>query len=643
MSNIVRISTEDNNLRVDWGLKSGEIYSFMLFQQFAKQLPEFIAEKEHTFIFNTSTTNESERRILQIIDDLKKEYGDFEVSHDTHISKNIEAFKKEKEDFSKFSEQARRIRDNEEHDFSQLDSFEKSLENLNRNLFWHQKLSAYHLAYSRNACNFSVPGSGKTTVVYAVYNYLRKIGEVDKLIVVGPSSSAIAWVDEFEEVFGKVPNSLLINGDTSSSMINSMYSQNGPEVIHITYNSLPKYIEQLKYYNTKHNVMMVVDEAHRIKNTEGFWAKSLLDIVDDIETAPVSRVVLTGTPAPNSYVDLVNLFKFVWPKNDIIGYPQGVLKQMNNNPRTPNNRKRIKEMIQSISPYYIRINKSDLGLPPVTINSPLVAEPDELHKEIYEFIKNDFMKFIKTDKSHTSFGLRLIRLRQAASNPSLLRNPVFMDGFEGSDNFEADESYLNGIMDKIIEFDENHLSTKFSVTIDKVKELANSKRKVLIWCEFINTSIKLGELIQAEGYKVAFLNGQTSSFDERKEIVEDFNDPKGEIEVIIASPQAVGESISLHKQCHDAIYFEISYNAGLHLQSMDRIHRLGLPEGTETNYWYIQSDFPIEATVLDKVRQKEKKMREIVESSEIPLIADYKDLFEDPFQIVDLREILKSI
>ena len=31
-----------------------------------------------------------------------------------------------------------------------------------------------------------------------------------------------------------------------------------------------------------------------------------------------SRVVLTGTPAPNGYEDLYNLFKFIWPDRDII-------------------------------------------------------------------------------------------------------------------------------------------------------------------------------------------------------------------------------------------------------------------------------------------------------------------------------------
>ena len=33
-----------------------------------------------------------------------------------------------------------------------------------------------------------------------------------------------------------------------------------------------------------------------------------------------SRVVLTGTPAPNGYEDLYNLFKFIWPDRDIISY-----------------------------------------------------------------------------------------------------------------------------------------------------------------------------------------------------------------------------------------------------------------------------------------------------------------------------------
>ena len=46
--------------------------------------------------------------------------------------------------------------------------------------------------------------------------------------------------------------------------------------------------------------------------------------------------------------------------------------------------------------------------------------------------------------------------------------------------------------------------------------------------------------------------------------------------VLLANPAAMSEGISLHHVCHDAIYLDRTFNAGQFLQSVDRIHRLGL-------------------------------------------------------------------
>ncbi len=56
----------------------------------------------------------------------------------------------------------------------------------------------------------------------------------------------------------------------------------------------------------------MVDEAHYIKQLEERnWANAILGIAKD----SVVRCVLTGTPIPKSYGDIVNLFDFLWPEN----------------------------------------------------------------------------------------------------------------------------------------------------------------------------------------------------------------------------------------------------------------------------------------------------------------------------------------
>ncbi|MEG3070339.1 MAG: SNF2-related protein [Candidatus Syntrophopropionicum ammoniitolerans] len=52
--------------------------------------------------------------------------------------------------------------------------------------------------------------------------------------------------------------------------------------------------DELGFFLRKHRVMVVLDEAHKIKNTNGgIIAQSILSLAQDSK----ARVVLTGTPA----------------------------------------------------------------------------------------------------------------------------------------------------------------------------------------------------------------------------------------------------------------------------------------------------------------------------------------------------------
>jgi hypothetical protein len=70
--------------------------------------------------------------------------------------------------------------------------------------------------------------------------------------------------------------------------------------------------------------------------------------------------------------------------------------------------------------------------------------------------------------------------------------------------------------------------------------------------------------------------------------------------VIIANPAAAGEGISLHEACHNAIYLDRSYNTTHYLQSIDRIHRLGLKPGVETYIHIFQTVAPQAIGSIDR-------------------------------------------
>ena len=89
-------------------------------------------------------------------------------------------------------------------------------------------------------------------------------------------------------------------------------------------------------------------------------------------------MVLTGTPAPNGYEDLYNLFKFIWPSKNVIGYRINQLCDITNR----GDINRVNRLIDNIAPYFIRIKKSDLNIPAATNHSPIMVQMSPIQQRI---------------------------------------------------------------------------------------------------------------------------------------------------------------------------------------------------------------------------------------------------------------------
>ena len=106
--------------------------------------------------------------------------------------------------------------------------------------------------------------------------------------------------------------------------------------------------------------------------------------------------------------------------------------------------------------------------------------------------------------------------------------------------------------------------------------------------------------------------------EERREILDDFR--AGRFRVLVTNPQTLAESVSLHSVCHDAVYFEYSYNLVHLLQSKDRIHRLGLPDDQKTRYYFMREKFmrdgrelSLDAVIYDRLKEKEQTMLDAID------------------------------
>ena len=116
-------------------------------------------------------------------------------------------------------------------------------------------------------------------------------------------------------------------------------------------------------------------------------------------------------------------------------------------------------------------------------------------------------------------------------------------------------------------------------------------KPVVLWCIFVNTIHALAKRLTAIGIKVKCVYGEVA-LSERQKLLREFKE--GKYQVLISNPNTLAESISLHDICHDAMYFEYSFNLVHLLQSKDRIHRLGLAADQYTQFYFLQTMYPNE-------------------------------------------------
>lgn len=614
----------DNELIV-----KGDIDSIFRNRRAARFLKDTVSYKQ----MNNSLVINVEDDINTTIGRIKKvcEYILAELEYSGKVSEAINKYALEEEKFDEFSNKARLIRENqcdkaEFQDF--VDSISKNLPN--RSLYELQLLSAYHLAFSQNACNFSVPGAGKTSVVFGAFAYLSNLSQknkkyVDKLLIISPLSAFGPWELEYEECFGKKPSTKRLNGKMSvEEKKQYLYSLTPAKITLISYASIPSLKEELAYFLQNNRVMVVLDEAHKIKNTDGgITAQSVLDIAMFCS----SRVVLTGTPAPNGYEDLYNLYKFIWPTKKIIPYEVYQLKDMSKS----DSDYRVSNLLQCVEPFFIRIKKSDLGIPPATEHEPIIVPMSETQRRIYDVIEKKYMNDIISSRDNCFrqdlVKARLLRLTQAATNPKLLT--ISLKNFSTVEGFDSEVvAEDTSLIADVLQYSANEVPTKFIKAKEIIERIIDGGNKVVVWAIYIKNILDFEKYLLRCGIPCKTLYGatpvETGDEDEgevetREKIIAEFHRSDSAFKVIIANPFAVSESISLHKTCHNAIYIERSFNAAHFIQSKDRIHRYGLKPGAVTNYYYLLSEDSVDEVIHSRLTEKERRLRDIIERMPIPL------------------------
>lgn len=460
-----------------------------------------------------------------------------------------------------------------------------------------QRRDAAKLLSLRHGANFSVPGAGKTRVSLAVFHALRNNGSVNRMLVIGPKSSFESWVSEIEECF-TTPLSVHICDDGETNPI--------ADVLIINYERLPGSLGQLARWLSAQPCLLILDEAHRMKlGAAGAYGTACLAL----GPRATRRLILTGTPAPNGVRDLANLFSFVWPG-------QGS--------RTVNRAVANGDLAHAsrvLRPLFARTTKAELRLPPLVPKRRDVDLPP-LHREIYDALLGHYSRrAAESAENFQALGKIVVYLLMAAINPALLT--------VGTTRYEPltyrvpplaipEDSALSALMRDLPSYE---LSPKYRETLAIVARNAKEGRRTIVWSTFVRSLTTLEQIL--EGYSPAVVHGGT---EDREEQLRKFRDD-ADCMVLLSNPATLGEGISLHNVCHDAVYVDRDFAAGRFMQSLDRIHRLGLHPDTELRVTVLTSKNTIDEVVADRLAAKLRFMGRILDD---PTVQELGDLADEP-------------
>lgn len=524
-----------------------------------------------------------------------------------------------------------------------------------RKLYDYQKKSVKHLSEVGNAANFSVPGSGKTTLSYAAYSILKSKGIVDKLLVISPRAAFVPWEEEFEECFGYSAEKIRLEGDRVDNNIIS--DTQGKELILSTYHLPLNHSYALSRFLEKNKVLMILDESHNIKNMNAFLGKDegkIAEAIIDLASSATRRFILSGTPMPNKWHDVWTQFNFLWPLNEILGKSYEFKEYTGLRHDLGEKYKKI------ISPLFTRISKKALDLEdPVFEPIPCPMRP--IQQKIYDAIELKTLKEIASlheesitegSKMEAWRKAKIMRLIQTASNPALLKksdtefnlDPISDEGLDVSE-----------LINNYSEFDE--YPSKLQWAVVKTKELLHDKKeKVILWTNFVHNIDMLKDFfLKDENPFWIYGDVPKDKYEDedfnREKMIQDFkSDPNPR--VLIATPASCAESISLHMYqgktvCKNAIYIDRTYNAGQYMQSLDRIHRIGMKKKTIVTYWLCIATNTFDERIHEKLENKRKAMHNLLDEElriiDLDVTENLDDIKKDIAEhYEELKTFLKS-
>ncbi|KAG2142624.1 SNF2 family N-terminal domain-containing protein [Suillus cothurnatus] len=407
-------------------------------------------------------------------------------------------------------------------------------------------------------------GLGKTIQTISLVTFLIEVKrQRGPYLVIVPLSTMTNWSGEFAKWAPTVKMISYKGNPAQRRNLQGELRMGQFQVLLTTYEYIIKdrpILSKLKW------VHMIIDEGHRMKNTQSKLAQTLTQYYHSRY-----RLILTGTPLQNNLPELWALLNFVLPKifNSVKSFDEWFNTPFANSgtgDKIELNEEEalliIRRLHKVLRPFLLRRLKKDVESElPDKVEKVIKVRMSALQSQLYRQMKKHKMIANGKDAKGKSGGVKglsneLMQLRKICQHPFL---------------FESVEDKVNPtglIDDKLV-----RSAGKLELLSRILPKFFATGHRVLIFFQMTKVMDIMEDFLKMMGWKYLRLDGGTKT-EERALHVQQFNAKDSEIKVFILSTRAGGLGLNL-QTADTVIIFDSDWNPHADLQAQDRAHRIG--------------------------------------------------------------------